>query len=66
MKADKEGKLPYKGFFNCLTKSVAREGISGLWVGLPTYIFRVGPHAIITLLVQDFLHSMSTAKHWFI
>ena len=47
------------------------EGISGLWVGFPTYYFRIAPHAMIVdyymnfkinnnftfkvLLIQDYL-----------
>lgn len=52
-----DGTYPYRGFFHCLTTSIAREGITGLWVGLPTFIFRISPHAIVTLLVQSYLHS---------
>lgn len=51
MKVDATGKYPYNGFFDCFVKSVKNEGVLGLWVGLPTYIVRVGPHAVITLLV---------------
>jgi solute carrier family 25 (mitochondrial oxoglutarate transporter), member 11 len=56
MKPNAEGVLPYKGFSDCLVKSVQREGITGLWVGLPTYIIRVGPHSIISLVVLDYLN----------
>jgi len=56
MKANAEGKYPYTGVADCLRKSIAREGVTGLWTGLPTYYFRVAPHAMITLLTQDFLH----------
>jgi len=56
MKAGPDGKLPYSSFADCFTKSIAREGVTGLWTGLPTFYFRVAPHAIITLLTQDFLH----------
>eukprot|EP00997_Jenningsia_sp_PLL12_P004965 NODE_2027_length_1004_cov_90.877487_g1652_i0.p2 GENE.NODE_2027_length_1004_cov_90.877487_g1652_i0~~NODE_2027_length_1004_cov_90.877487_g1652_i0.p2 ORF type:complete len:119 (+),score=22.11 NODE_2027_length_1004_cov_90.877487_g1652_i0:557-913(+) len=49
------GKLPYKGVPDCFAKSIAREGVTGLWSGLPTFYFRVGPHAIITLLTADYL-----------
>ena len=48
-----DGKLPYAGVPDCFKKSVAREGLTGLWAGLPTYYFRVGPHAIITLLAAE-------------
>ncbi|KAL4438114.1 hypothetical protein ABPG74_016893 [Tetrahymena malaccensis] len=53
MKPDENGKLPYSGFVDCMRKSAQREGILGLWVGLPTFITRVAPHIILTLLAQD-------------
>ena len=53
MKAGPDGKLPYSGVPDCFVKSIAQEGITGLWAGLPTYYFRVGPHAIITLLAAE-------------
>jgi len=57
MKAGADGKYPYAGFFDCFRKSVAREGVKGLWIGFfPTFYFRVAPHAMITLLTQDWLH----------
>ena len=59
---DAEGVLPYSGFINCFQKSIQNEGIVGLWVGLPTYYSRIAPHAMITLLVQDFLHDVFTPK----
>jgi len=42
------GVYPYAGVVDCLKQTVAREGVTGLWVGLPTYYFRVAPHAMIT------------------
>lgn len=51
-----DGTLPYKSFVDCFSKSVANEGISGLWIGFfPTYYIRIAPHIMITLIVQDFL-----------
>lgn len=58
-----DGKYPYSGFFNCFSKSIASEGFLGLWVGLPTYYMRIAPHAMITVLVQDFLHDIFSNKH---
>lgn len=58
MKPDANGVLPYSGFFNCMKKSIQNEGFFALWVGLPTYIGRVTPHAVITLLMNDFLTTM--------
>ena len=56
-KALPDGTLPYKGLIDCASKSIAREGITGLWIGLPTFIIRISPHSIISLLVLDYLHS---------
>jgi len=36
-------------------KTAKNEGVAGLWVGFPTYYFRIAPHAMITLLAQDFI-----------
>lgn len=47
------GVYPYKGMPDCFAKTLAKEGITGFWAGLPTYYFRVGPHAIITLLAAE-------------
>jgi solute carrier family 25 (mitochondrial oxoglutarate transporter), member 11 len=55
MKKNPDGTFPYKGFADCAIKTAASEGITGFWAGLPTYYFRVGPHAIITLLVSEWL-----------
>lgn len=56
MKPNAEGVYPYKGLIDCFQKSIQREGVTGLWVGLPTYIIRVGPHSIISLIVLDYLN----------
>lgn len=50
-----DGVMPYKGLIDCFTKSIVRKGFFGLWVGLPTYIMRITPHSIVTLLIMDFL-----------
>lgn len=52
-KAGPDGVLPYKNIMDCLQKSIAREGVAGLWTGLPTYYFRIAPHAVITLLAAE-------------
>ena len=53
MKAGQDGKLPYSGVPDCFAKSIQQEGVSRLWAGLPAYYFKVGPHAIITLLAAE-------------
>lgn len=40
-------------------KTVVNEGFLKLWVGLPTFIVRIAPHAIITLIAQDFLTDLA-------
>lgn len=40
--------MPYKGVIDCLGKSIKNEGIGKLWVGFPTYYFRVAPHVMLT------------------
>lgn len=57
-KPNPDGTMPYKNFVEGFTKTAAREGVTGLWAGLPTYYFRVGPHAIITLLSLEFYKKM--------
>lgn len=53
-----DGSYAYSGFGDCLIKSVQREGVMGLYVGFPIYLLRIAPHAIITLLSVDILHSL--------
>lgn len=52
-KANADGVMPYKNMLDCIQKSMAKEGVAGFWAGLPTYYFRVGPHAIITLMAAE-------------
>jgi len=39
-------------------KTVKAHGVAGLWVGLPTYIFRISPHVMITLIVSERIKKM--------
>lgn len=57
MKALPDGTYPYKGMLDCLVKSVQREGVLGLWVGLPTFIGRVVPHSTAVLVILDYLNT---------
>ena len=52
-----DGKLPYSGVVDCFSKSIQKEGVARLWVGLNTFYIRVAPHAIISLVVNDFLRT---------
>ena len=62
MVADKDGKLPYKGFGDCFKKSIQTEGVKGLYVGLPTFVIRIAPHVVITLLFVDTAHYLLSKK----
>jgi len=33
-------------------KTVGNEGVTGLWVGLPTYIVRIAPHVMIVSIIR--------------
>lgn len=47
MTKNPDGSFPYKGFIDCAMQTAGREGISGFWAGLPTYVFRIAPHVMI-------------------
>jgi len=50
-----DGSLPYSGLIDCALKTAKNEGITGFWAGLPTYIFRIAPHVMITLVASEYL-----------
>lgn len=62
MKAGSDGKMPYAGIVDCFRKSFAREGITGFWAGYPTFYMRVAPHAMIVLILDNFLNT--SYKKW--
>lgn len=53
-----DGKYAYDGLRDCFKKSIAREGVTGLWTGLPTYYSRVAPHAMFTLMFAEFFKGL--------
>ena len=55
MKKDANGVFPYKNIFDAMQKTITNEGVSKLWVGFPTFYFRIAPHVCITLITQDLL-----------
>lgn len=52
-KPNPDGTLPYKNIVHAMAVTAKQSGVTGMWVGLPTYIFRIAPHVIITLLVSE-------------
>lgn len=57
-KPNAAGELAYKSMPDCIVKSIAKEGVTGFWAGLPTYYFRVGPHAVIVLMSSEIYKKM--------
>ena len=55
MKAGPDGKMPYTGILDCLRKEVHVNDTRGLFAGLPPYILRMAPHAMISLTVAQYL-----------
>ncbi|OAA68023.1 mitochondrial dicarboxylate carrier protein [Niveomyces insectorum RCEF 264] len=50
-----DGKLPYKGMVDCFAKVARQEGIFRFYRGFGTYYVRIAPHAMVTLIVADYL-----------
>jgi len=61
-KTNADGSKQYKGIADAVAKTIAKEGPTGLWAGLPTFYVRVGPHAVITLLVNEQLRNIFLKK----
>ncbi|KAL4989922.1 mitochondrial carrier domain-containing protein [Aspergillus falconensis] len=55
-KDPKTGQLPYKGMFDCARKVVRDEGWLRFYRGFGTYYVRIAPHAMVTLIVADYLN----------
>jgi len=50
-----DGTYPYKSFMDCWMKTMGSEGFFGFYVGFNTYVVRIAPHVVITLLTVDYL-----------
>jgi solute carrier family 25 oxoglutarate transporter 11 len=58
-KDPKTGKLPYKGMLDCARKVVRDEGWLRFYRGFGTYYVRIAPHAMVTLIVADYLNFLT-------
>ncbi|KAK4219806.1 putative mitochondrial 2-oxoglutarate malate carrier protein [Rhypophila sp. PSN 637] len=50
-----DGTLPYRSMADCFVKVAKQEGIMRFYRGFGTYYVRIAPHAMVTLLVADYL-----------
>eukprot|EP00928_Gymnodinium_smaydae_P020837 TRINITY_DN1805_c0_g1_i3.p1 TRINITY_DN1805_c0_g1~~TRINITY_DN1805_c0_g1_i3.p1 ORF type:complete len:298 (+),score=81.84 TRINITY_DN1805_c0_g1_i3:104-997(+) len=53
------GELLYKSSADCAMKIMAEGGPMRFYAGFPTFYVRIAPHAMITLIAQDFIK-----KNW--
>lgn len=54
-----DGTLPYKGLGDCFLQVTRQEGIMRFYRGFGTYYVRIAPHAMVTLLVADYLAGLT-------
>lgn len=50
-----DGTLPYKSMADCFRKVAKEEGLLRFYRGFSTYYVRIAPHAMVTLIVADYL-----------
>ncbi|KAF6251457.1 mitochondrial substrate carrier protein [Scenedesmus sp. NREL 46B-D3] len=55
MQKSADGTMPYKGPIDCAMQTLKNEGPLKFYTGFPTYIVRIAPHAVFTLLFLDAL-----------
>lgn len=55
MTPNPDGTLPYKSTLDCALKTLSQEGPLKFYTGFPTYIMRIGPHVVFTLMFVDML-----------
>ncbi|MEQ2244075.1 hypothetical protein ILYODFUR_013408 [Ilyodon furcidens] len=48
----------YNGFTDCFSKTLKKEGLTGLYKGLGASYFRLGPHTILSLFFWDELRKL--------
>eukprot|EP01083_Nonionella_stella_P139113 423645_1 len=53
MKPLPDGTVPYKGLFDCISKTAKNEGIMALYQGYPTFVVRITPHIMLTWVFMD-------------
>jgi solute carrier family 25 oxoglutarate transporter 11 len=53
MRKGPDGSVPYKGLFDCISKTVANEGPMAFYQGYPTFVIRITPHIMLTWVFMD-------------
>lgn len=53
MQPDSNGKLPYTGSFDCVTKTLAEGGPLKFYTGFGTYCVRIAPHVMLTWILLN-------------
>ncbi|VDL57618.1 unnamed protein product [Hymenolepis diminuta] len=52
------GRPEYSGIFDVLRRTVKSEGITALWKGFTPYLFRIGPHTVLTFVILEQLNAL--------
>ncbi|KAF8056785.1 1-acyl-sn-glycerol-3-phosphate acyltransferase [Scenedesmus sp. PABB004] len=55
MTPNADGTMPYRGPVDCALQTLRSEGPLKFYTGFPTYLVRIAPHAMFTLLFLDAL-----------
>ncbi|KAM3177036.1 hypothetical protein ACTXT7_005293 [Hymenolepis weldensis] len=51
------GRPEYSGIFDVLRRTVKSEGVTALWKGFTPYLFRIGPHTVLTFVILEQLNA---------
>uniref|UniRef100_A0A0R3TPI5 Mitochondrial 2-oxoglutarate/malate carrier protein n=1 Tax=Rodentolepis nana TaxID=102285 RepID=A0A0R3TPI5_RODNA len=51
------GRPEYSGIFDVLGSTVKSEGVLALWKGFTPYLFRIGPHTVLTFVILEQLNA---------
>jgi len=55
MTPNPDGTMPYKGPMDCAMQTLKQEGPLKFYTGFPTYLVRIAPHVVFTLMFLDAL-----------
>jgi len=58
-KPNPDGTYPYRSTLHCAMTVFKEEGASSFYRGFTTYYFRIAPHVMITLMINEELTTLS-------